>query len=111
MSYYNCEDLGKFPEIGKFGKDLMDKFLEYYNRATSEAGALTEREKALIALAVAHLEKCPYCIDAYTTRCLETGADPEQMTEAVHVAASMSAGAKLIHAVQMQNVLRKNHAL
>lgn len=111
MDYYNPDDLKRFPEVGKFSKDLMDKFFDYYNSVTDQDGALTRREKALIALAVAHTEKCPYCIDAYTTKCLETGADPEQMTEAVHVAASMSAGIKLVHAVQMHNTLKKNHAL
>ena len=111
MDYYNPEDLKRFPEVGKFGEDLMDKFFQYYNSVTDEDGALTRREKALIALAVAHTEKCPYCIDTYTTKCLETGADPEQMTEAVHVAASMSAGVRLVHAVQMHNTLKKNRAL
>ncbi|MBM3386028.1 MAG: 4-carboxymuconolactone decarboxylase, partial [Betaproteobacteria bacterium] len=68
---------------------------------------LTKREKALIALAVSHAQKCPYCIDAYTTQCLETGANPEQMMEAVHVAAVMQAGITLVHSVQMQNHLKK----
>lgn len=111
MGYYDPSDLKRFSEVGKFSKELMDKFFEYYNAAVSEDGALTKREKSLIALAVAHTEKCPYCIDAYTTQCLESGADPEQMTEAVHVAASMSAGIKLIHAIQMQNSLKKKGAL
>lgn len=111
MSYYNPSDLEKFKDIGNFSKELMDKFFEYYNSVVGKDGALTKREKSLIALAIAHSEQCPYCIDAYTTQCLETGADPEQMTEAVHVAASMSAGIKLIHAVQMQNNLKKKAAL
>lgn len=111
MSYYNPEDLKKFGEVGNFSKKLMDKFVDYYNAATSEQGALSPREKALIALAVAHSKQCPYCIDAYTNRCVETGAGPEEMTEAVHVAASMEAGVKLIHAVQMHNTLKKNGAL
>ncbi len=111
MSYYDPSDLKRFAEVGKFSKELMDKFFEYYNSAVGEDGALTKREKSLIALAVAHTEQCPYCIDAYTTQCLESGADPEQMTEAVHVAASMSAGIKLIHALQMQNSLKKKGAL
>lgn len=111
MEYFNSEDLNKFSEVGLFRKELMDKFFEYYNSVVGSDGALTKREKALIALAVAHTEKCPYCIDAYTTQCLESGSNPEQMTEAVHVAASMSAGIKLIHAVQMQNVMKKNGAM
>ncbi|OGE18535.1 MAG: 4-carboxymuconolactone decarboxylase [Candidatus Dadabacteria bacterium RIFCSPHIGHO2_12_FULL_53_21] len=111
MDYYDPKDLKRFSEMGKFGQELMKKFLDYYNAATGEDGALTKREKALIALAVAHVKQCPYCIDAYTTQCLETGSDPEQMTEAIHVAASMEAGITLIHGIQMHNALEKQGAL
>ena len=109
-NYYDSKDLPKFAEVGKFRKDLMDKFFAYYGAVTGEEGALTKREKALIALAVAHSKQCPYCIEAYTVQCLENGANPDQMTEAVHVAAAMEAGITLVHAVQMQNVLAKNGA-
>ena len=105
--YYASEDLRKFGEIGKHAKPLADEFFRYYNEVTGKDGALSRREKALIALAIAHSEKCPYCIDAYTTACLETGANPEQMMEAVHVAAVMRAGITLVHSVQMQNHLQK----
>ena len=111
MDYYNAEDLKRFNEIGTFNKELMDKFFEYYNSVTAEEGALTKREKSLIALAISHSRQCPYCIDAYTTQCLESGADPEQMTEAVHVAASLEAGITLIHAIQMHNNMKKQGAL
>ena len=107
MHYYNESDLSRFAEVGKFGKELMDKFFAYYNAVTGQDGALTKREKALIALAVAHAKQCPYCIDAYTTACLEAGSNPEQMSEAIHVAAAMEAGITLIHAVQMQNSLER----
>ena len=111
MDYYNPKDLKRFGEVGKFSEDLMKKFFEYYHAATGENGALTKREKSLIALAIAHSKRCPYCIDAYTTQCLETGADPEQMTEAVHVAASMEVGISLMHGIQMHNTLERNGAL
>jgi len=111
MDYYDSKDLKRFPEMGKFSKDLMEKFFDYYNSAVGKDGALTKREKALIALAVSHVKKCPYCIDAYTTECLKSGADPEQMTEAIHVAASMEAGITLIHGIQMHNALERNGAL
>ena len=64
-------------------------------------------EKALIALAIAHADKCPYCIDSYTQTCLQMGIDEEQMTEAVHVAAAMKAGITLVHGVQMKNIVDK----
>lgn len=100
--YFDTSDLAKFGNIGRVNPQLADKFFDYYN-STMKAGALSEREKALIALAVAHALKCPYCIDAYTSTCLEKGADEEQMSEAVHVAAAMAAGISLVHSVQMQN--------
>lgn len=101
-AYYESDDLKKFSNITRVNKALGDKFFAYYQDAMAE-GALTEREKALIALAVAHALKCPYCIDAYTQTCLEKGADEEQMNEAVHVAAAMTAGITLAHSVQMMN--------
>jgi alkylhydroperoxidase/carboxymuconolactone decarboxylase family protein len=111
MNYYESKDLLKFSEVGKFASKLMEKFFAYYHEATGVEGALTKREKSLIALAVAHAKQCPYCIDAYTTQCLETGANPEQMTEAVHVAAAMEAGMTLVHCVQMHTALKQKGAI
>ncbi len=105
--YYRSEDLKKFGQIGRHGKAQADSFFTYYNQITGQDGALTRREKSLIALAISHAQKCPYCIDAYTTACLETGSNPEQMMEAVHVAAAMQAGITLVHSVQMQNKLEQ----
>lgn len=110
MNYYESRDLAKFSEVGAFAPELMEKFFSYYKAATATEGALTKREKALIALAVAHAKQCPYCIDAFATQCLESGANPEQMTEAIHVAAAMEAGMALVHGVQMQNALKQKGA-
>jgi alkylhydroperoxidase/carboxymuconolactone decarboxylase family protein len=100
--YYHQEDLDRFPEIGKNAPELWKKFSEWYGAVFAE-GALSEREKCLIALAVAHAVECPYCIDAYTNAALEKGSNLEQMTEAVHVAAAIRGGAALVHGVQMRN--------
>jgi len=104
--YYHPNDLAHFSDIGKEAPELWHKFSEWYN-AVFKDGALSEREKALIALAVAHAVQCPYCIDAYTTASLEKGSTPEQMTEAVHVAAAIRGGASLVHGVQMRNKVDK----
>src|SRR5213592_1660583 len=104
--YYHRSDLSKFPEIGKESPELWNKFLDWYNAVFAE-GALTEREKALIALAVAHTVQCPYCIDAYTQACLEKGSNLEQMSEAVHVASAIRGGASLVHGLQMRNAAGK----
>ena len=100
--YYKSEDLTRFNSISRVNKELGDKFFDYYGNVLKE-GALSEREKSLIALAVAHALKCPYCIDAFSSDCLQKGADEGQMNEAVHVAAAMAAGVTLVHSVQMMN--------
>jgi len=100
-TYYDPKGLKQFAEMGKAAPALWDKFLAWYGAVFAE-GALSEREKALVALGVAHAVQCPYCIDAYSHACLEKGADLEQMTEAVHVAAAIKGGSALVHGVQMR---------
>ena len=105
-TYYNAEDLKKFGNITEFQPELGEKFFDYYG-SVFQNGALTQREKSLIALAVSHAVQCPYCIDAYTDSCLKKGADEEQMMEAVHVAAAIKGGAALVHGVQMMNQIKE----
>ena len=100
--YYHSPDLARFPEIGHNCPDLAQKFFDWYNAVFAE-GALSAREKSLIALGVAHAVQCPYCIDAYSRDALEKGADLDQLTEAVHVAAAIRGGASLVHGIQMRN--------
>jgi len=100
--YYHAHDLARFGEMGDHAPELAKKFFDWYGAVFAE-GALSAREKALIALAVAHAVQCPYCIDAYSKGALEKGADVEQMTEAVHVAAAIRGGASLVHGIQMRN--------
>ncbi|MEQ1722488.1 MAG: arsenosugar biosynthesis-associated peroxidase-like protein [Pseudobdellovibrio sp.] len=105
-TYYNPKDLAKFSEITEFQPDLAKKFFDYYGDTFKE-GALTAREKSLIALAVSHAVQCPYCIDAYTADTLQKGCNEKQMMEAVHVAAAIRGGATLVHSVQMMNKAKK----
>lgn len=105
-TYYNPVDLKKFEEIGKEVPILAKKFFDYYKTVFAE-GELTEREKSLIGLAVAHTIQCPYCIDAFTQACLEKGSNPAEMTEAVHVATAIRGGASLVHGIQMRNIAER----
>ena len=100
--YYDNTDLNRFGEVGRSAAPLAEKFFAWYNAVFAE-GALTAREKSLIALAVAHTVQCPYCIDAYSKDALEKGSNEDQMLEAVHVAAAIRGGSSLVHGVQMLN--------
>ena len=106
-SYFKPEDLKKFGDITEFQEEYGKKFFDWYGTVFKGDTALTAREKSLIALAVAHAIQCPYCIDAYSSSCLEKGADEEQMMEAVHVAAAIKSGTTLVYGVQMMNHIDK----
>ena len=106
--YYDPRDLARFGEITRVNPKLGQAFFGYYELAMAE-GVLTKREKALMALSVAHALKCPYCIDAYTGTLADMNVSEEEMSEAVHVASAMSAGVALVHSVQMMNSLDRRH--
>jgi len=99
-NYYKPEHLAHFGDIAEGSDELARKFFDYYGSVFAD-GALSVREKALIALAVSHAVQCPYCIDAYSSECLKQGSDLEEMTEAVHVATAIRGGASLVHGLQM----------
>ncbi len=68
-----------------------------FSRQVFAEGALTGSMKQLIAIAVAHTTQCPYCIRGHTKAALKAGATPEQIMEAVWVAAEMRAGGAYAH--------------
>jgi len=105
-TYYEKKDLADFPNIGEHAPEQGRKFFDYYGSAVA-GGALSEREKTLIALAVATTQNCPYCIDAYTNRSMSLGLSNAEMMEAVHVGAAMMAGITLAHSTQMRKILKK----
>ena len=61
-------------------------------------GALPAKTKQLIAVAVAHVTQCPYCIRGHTEAARKAGATEQEVMEAIWVAAEMRAGAAYAHA-------------
>lgn len=105
-NYYERDDLKDFPNIIEYAPEAGDKFFEYYGVSTEE-GNLSEREKSLIALTVALTQNCPYCIEAWTNKCLSINISKEEMMEAAHVGSSMMAGITLAHTTQMRKIIKK----
>lgn len=70
---------------------------ENFSRAVFAEGALPEKTKQLIAVAVAHVTQCPYCIQGHTRLAERTGASPQEIMEAIWVAAEMRAGGAYAH--------------
>ncbi len=76
--------------------DILSAFEAFSQRVFSD-GALSHKTKEIIALAVAHVTQCPYCIKGHTHSALRAGATQQELMEAIWVAAEMRAGAAYAH--------------
>ncbi len=88
-------------ESAKKKADLAPKQIEAwrnFSRTVFKEGVLDEKTKQLIAVAVAHVTQCPYCIRGHVPQALKKGASKEEIMEAIWVASEMRAGAAYAHA-------------
>ena len=70
-----------------------------FSKTVFKEGALPEKTKQLIAVAVAHVTQCPYCIRSHTRQALRKGASKEEIMEAIWVASEMRAGGAYAHSL------------
>jgi AhpD family alkylhydroperoxidase len=102
------------PEMARKRRELapdVQMAFEAFGRQVFADGALPTKTKQLIAVAVAHVTQCPYCINGHTRAAQRAGASAEELMEAVWVAAEMRAGAAYAHAAVMLAALSdKTHA-
>jgi AhpD family alkylhydroperoxidase len=88
-------------EMTKEKESLAPETMEawrHFSRTVFKEGALPEKTKQLIAVAVAHVTQCPYCIRSHTRQALKKGAGKQELMEAIWIAAEMRAGAATAHA-------------
>ena len=78
-----------------------------FSRSVFKEGVLDEKTKQLIAVAVAHVTQCPWCIKAHTPMAMRKGASKEDIMEAIWVAAEMRAGAAYSHATIAMEEMEK----
>lgn len=89
------------PEMSKKRANLAPeqvKAFRNFNKVVFQDGALDEKTKQIIAIAVAHVTQCPYCIKGHTKQAKNKGATNEEIMEAIWVASEMRAGAAYAHA-------------
>ncbi len=86
--------------------DIIDAWRNF-SRTVFKEGALPEKTKQLIAVAVAHVTQCPYCIRSHTKQALQKGASQNEIMEAVWVAAEMRAGAGYTHSIIAMDEMNK----
>src|SRR6478735_1417265 len=100
-------------ELAERRKSLAPKPAEAFkafSRSVFAEGALPAKTKQLIAVAVAHVTQCPYCIRGQTSAALQQGATPEEMMEAIWVAAEMRAGGTFAHSALALDTIARAEA-
>jgi AhpD family alkylhydroperoxidase len=87
------------PDIRKqLAPEIHDAF-EAFSKKVFAEGALPAKTKQLIAVAVAHVTQCPYCVRGHTKAAVRQGASKKELMEAIWVAAEMRAGGAYAHAI------------
>jgi AhpD family alkylhydroperoxidase len=92
---------GANPNLARERRELApetDQAFAAFSKQVFAEGALPAKTKQIIAVAVAHVTQCPYCIEGHTKAALRHGASPRELMEAIWVAAEMRAGAAFAHA-------------
>lgn len=94
---FDMKQLAKLKALDASAPGAMKAFWAF-DKAVFAEGALTTREKQLMAVAVALTTQCPYCIELHTKAAREAGANDAQLTEAALVAVAIRAGGAVTHA-------------
>ncbi len=79
----------------------IEAAFDAFSKAVFAEGALPAKTKQLIAVAVAHVTQCPYCIRGHTKAAMRHGASEQELMEAIWVAAEMRAGGAYAHSTLM----------
>ncbi|MFD1334427.1 carboxymuconolactone decarboxylase family protein [Oceanobacillus iheyensis] len=106
-SLYKKSYFSRIQELKEFAPEVFHSFFAFNNKALEE-GKLSVKQKELIAVAVAHITGCPYCIELHVGNVKKQGADKEEVTEAIFVATALKAGSSLAHGVNGLNAYDEN---
>ena len=104
---YSKENVQNLGQLKDLAPEPFKAFHEF-NAAVFKDGALSKKEKEIIAVAVTHVTLCPDCIDAHTKEAKKEGASLEELAEAVFVAAAVEAGGTVTHSTHVHNAKNKD---
>lgn len=103
-NYYEKQTTRHLHKLKELAPEPSQAFSEFAS-AVLQDGALSKKEKEIIAVAIAHVTECPYCIDTHTRHAKRAGASLEELVEAIFVTAAVSAGGAVTHSTHMQNAI------
>ena len=94
---FDMKNLGRLKKLDEQAPEVMKTFWAFEKAVFSE-GALSVKQKQLMAVAVALTTQCPYCIELHNKSARDAGATDAELAEAAMVAAAMRAGGSVTHA-------------
>ncbi len=109
MVFHGVDVKKQFKRMRELAPEAYRAFLEFDGKAFAE-GALAVKTKELIALGIAQITQCPWCIDAHTARAAKAGATDQEIAETTFVAMAMAAGAAWSHGGLALQSLDEHHA-
>jgi AhpD family alkylhydroperoxidase len=92
MTFHGVDTKTVFRRMRELAPDAYRAWLEFDQKAFAP-GALPAKTKELIALGIAHITQCPWCIDAHTKKAMGAGCSDEEIGEVIFVAMAMASGA------------------
>ncbi|WP_188456246.1 carboxymuconolactone decarboxylase family protein [Virgibacillus oceani] len=101
---YTTENMKNLKQLNDLASEQLQAFNDF-NAAVFQDGALSRKEKEIIAVAIAHVTECPYCIDSHTKSAKKAGASLEELAEAVFVTAAVEAGGAVTHSTHVHNAM------
>lgn len=104
---YSKENLKNLQKLSDLAPEQLDAYNNFDNQVFKD-GALSLKEKEIIAVAMAHVTQCPYCIDIHTKNAKKAGASLEELAEAVFVASALEAGGAVTHSTHIPNATDDN---
>ena len=96
MTFHGVETGKQFRRMRELAPDAYRAFLDFDGKAFKD-GALPTKTKELIAIGIAHITQCPWCIDAHAGRARKAGASDQEIAETIFVSMAMAAGAAWSH--------------
>ena len=96
MTFHGVDMKKQLKRMRELAPEAYRAFLEFDGKAFAE-GALTVKTKELIALGIAQITQCPWCIQAHTKKAALAGASDAEIAETTFVAMAMAAGAAWSH--------------
>ncbi len=109
MPFHNVDTGTQFRKMRELVPEAYRAFLDFDQKAFKD-GAIPAKMKELMAVAIAQITQCPWCIEAHTKKAARAGASDTEIAETIFVAMAMAAGAAWSHGGQVLQCLQEHKA-